>query len=312
MRWRERLKWIVGVFFSFGGLEVKWDIEKKQVCSENINEKKWESGIEIFNERGIKSERHPREGWAKWRVGEVARRRNWDEVWEVRDWTVYQDPSLANPEEKETRLSSCLSFSTSLWTPVPESFQFFLVHTSCSQESLGFYSPFKTSFKSNTKSEQVRSCILRKKTFWLWCNFSSLRPQPLRRFTAKCCCLGAAAKVLPNSSDHIYYLAARSCELQFGAFIDSCGEAFRWMALVCVIYLQAVCGHPPAEGLGADLWQQIFTLSDVLCNPEGGYLMTSHTGVLALWCRNSEKRAPEWYSCLCLVNKRRLIVACEG
>lgn len=62
----------------------------------------------------------------------------------MRDWTVYQDSSLVNPEEEETRLSSCLSFFTSLCIPVPESFQFFcLVHTSCSQESLGFYSPLK-------------------------------------------------------------------------------------------------------------------------------------------------------------------------
>lgn len=79
---------------------------------------------------------------------------------------------------------------------------------------------FKTAFKSNTRSEQVRSYILRKPIiyfFWLCCNFSSLRLQPLRRFTAKCCCLEAAAKVLPNSSDHIYYLAGGSCKLQFGA-----------------------------------------------------------------------------------------------
>lgn len=231
----------------------------------------------------------------------------------MRDWTVYQDPSLANPEEEETRLSSCLSFSTSLWTPVPESFQFFLVHTSCSQESLGFYSPFKTSFKSNTKSEQVRSYILRKKKLFgsgvisLRRGFShsdDLQPNVVAWEQLPKFCQIAPITFTTWQQDHA------SCSS--GAFIDSCGEAFRWMALVCVIYRRAVRGHPPAEGLGADLWQQIFTLSDVLCNPEGGYLMTSHTGALALWCRNSEKRAPEWYSCLCLVNKRRLIVACEG
>lgn len=44
----EKGEWIVGFF---GGLKMKWDIEKKkkQVSSENIKEKSGKVGIEIFN-----------------------------------------------------------------------------------------------------------------------------------------------------------------------------------------------------------------------------------------------------------------------
>ena len=57
-----------------------------------------------------------------------------------------------------------------------------------------------------------------------------------------------------------------------------------------MIYCQAVSGHPPAEGR-ARLYQQILSLSDSLCNPEGGYLMT----LRAIVCINSEQRAPGQY-----------------
>lgn len=239
------------VFFFFRGLRTEmrhW--KKKQVCSENRKEKKWESGIEIFNERSIKSKQYPREGWAKWRVGKVARSKNWDEVWK---WGIGRSTRILRWLILKKKKPGCQAACLSLHPCAPlfsSPSNFSGPHFMQSGESWVLLS-FKTSFKSNTMSEQVGSYILRK-TFWLWCNFSSLRLQPLRRFTAKCCCLGAAAKVLPNNSDHIYYLAARSCELQFGGFVDSCGEAFRWMALVCVIHRQAVRGHPPAEGLGAD------------------------------------------------------------
>lgn len=123
----------------FRGLEVKWDIEKNRSAQKIYKKKKWEGGIEIYNESSMKSRQHPREDWAKWSWESCTRWRIQDEVWMrgIGWWAfiVYQDPPLANPEEEETRLSSCLSFSTSLCIPVPKSFQYFHVYTSCSQES---------------------------------------------------------------------------------------------------------------------------------------------------------------------------------
>lgn len=129
-----------------GGLEMKWDIGKKTSQLRRYKRKK---------SRKVELRSSPK---VAWKVGNIQEERSWesctrgriwDEVtkWGIGRWAfiVYQDSPLANPEEEEeTRLSSCLSFSTSLCIPVPESsFQFFLIHTSGSQESLGFYSPLK-------------------------------------------------------------------------------------------------------------------------------------------------------------------------